>query len=70
MAPTIWDHDAHLALLQAMMQANPPTSPEWDQILALVAEKGYEYSPSAALYGLPTLSIGPSLSEQTPQVTW
>jgi hypothetical protein len=47
--PTNWDHDAHLALLQAVMAEAPPTAAEWDGILSRVAKKGYIYTASAAM---------------------
>lgn len=47
--PTNWDHDAHLALLQAVMENAPPSPAEWEPILAHVAKKGYIYTASAAL---------------------
>ncbi|KAL2263270.1 hypothetical protein VTK26DRAFT_7535 [Humicola hyalothermophila] len=47
--PTTWDHDAHLALLQAVMAEAPPTPAQWDGILARVAKKGYSYTASAAM---------------------
>jgi hypothetical protein len=47
--PTIWDHDAHLALLQAIMAVAPPQPGEWDGILAEVGKKGYNYTASAAM---------------------
>ncbi|KAK3387014.1 hypothetical protein B0H63DRAFT_447910 [Podospora didyma] len=47
--PTIWDHDAHLALLQAVIAEAPPTPGEWDKILTRVEAKGYSYTSSAAL---------------------
>ena len=53
-APTVWDHDAHLALLQAVMAENPPSGSQWDSILTAVAKKGYVYTASAAMY-LPRL---------------
>ncbi|KAK4214036.1 hypothetical protein QBC37DRAFT_315229 [Rhypophila decipiens] len=49
MAPTNWDHDAHLALLQAVMSKAPPTQSEWDQILEEVGRKGYVYTSGAAM---------------------
>lgn len=49
MAPTNWDHDAHLALLQAVVAKAPPTQAQWDQILDEVGKKGYVYTASAAL---------------------
>jgi hypothetical protein len=47
--PTVWDHDAHLTLLQAVMSENPPTADEWERILKRVEAKGYRYTPSAAM---------------------
>ena len=47
--PTIWDHDAHLALLQAVIAEAPPTPGEWEKILSRVEGKGYSYTSSAAL---------------------
>ncbi|GAB1313054.1 hypothetical protein MFIFM68171_03264 [Madurella fahalii] len=47
--PTVWDHDAHLALLQATMAEAPPTPAQWDKILDRVAQKGYKYTASAAM---------------------
>lgn len=49
MAPTNWDHDAHLALLQAVMAKAPPSQAEWDQILEEVGRKGYVYTSGAAM---------------------
>lgn len=51
--PTVWDQDAHLALLQAVIAEAPPNAAEWDKILAAVAKKGYIYTSSAALYCSP-----------------
>ena len=50
--PTTWDHDAHLALLQAIVDKAPPTQVEWENILEQVRKKGYTYSASAAMYVL------------------
>ncbi|KAL2180003.1 uncharacterized protein P884DRAFT_267655 [Thermothelomyces heterothallicus CBS 202.75] len=47
--PTVWDHDAHLALLQAVMAEAPPQPAQWDAILERVAKKGYCYTASAAM---------------------
>ncbi|KAL2149488.1 hypothetical protein VTH82DRAFT_8139 [Thermothelomyces myriococcoides] len=47
--PTVWDHDAHLALLQAIMAEAPPQPSQWDAILERVAKKGYCYTASAAM---------------------
>ncbi|KAL2127749.1 hypothetical protein VTI74DRAFT_10230 [Chaetomium olivicolor] len=47
--PTNWDADAHLALLQAVMVEVPLSSAQWDRILARVAQKGYNYTASAAM---------------------
>ncbi|KAK0651356.1 hypothetical protein B0T16DRAFT_453833 [Cercophora newfieldiana] len=47
--PTNWDHDAHLALLQAIIENAPPTQFEWEPILEAVGRKGYAYTASAAL---------------------
>jgi len=47
--PTVWDHDAHLALLQAVVAESPPSPAAWDKILETVAKKGYIYTASAAL---------------------
>ncbi|KAK4101004.1 hypothetical protein N658DRAFT_507321 [Parathielavia hyrcaniae] len=47
--PTIWDHDAHLSLLQAMMAVAPPQPGEWEKVLAEVRKKGYDYTASAAM---------------------
>ncbi|KAM7183460.1 hypothetical protein V8F33_013570 [Rhypophila sp. PSN 637] len=55
MAPTNWDHDAHLALLQAVMAKAPPTQSEWDQILEEVGRKGYVYTSGAAMQHLQKL---------------
>ncbi|KAK3997122.1 hypothetical protein QBC44DRAFT_398895, partial [Cladorrhinum sp. PSN332] len=49
LAPTNWDWDAHLALLQAVMEHATPTQPEWEIILEAVAKKGYKYTASAAM---------------------
>ncbi|KAK0634763.1 hypothetical protein B0T17DRAFT_611728 [Bombardia bombarda] len=49
MPPTVWDHGAHLSLLQAIVVVAPPTSEQWDKILERVQEKGFEYTASAAL---------------------
>jgi hypothetical protein len=46
--PTVWDHDAHLALLQAVIAEAPPSNDEWTKILDRVAAKGYSYTASAA----------------------
>ncbi len=51
MAPTVWDHDAHLALLQAIIEHANPSAQLWEKIVDTVATKGYYYTPSAALYG-------------------
>ncbi len=47
--PTIWDHEAHLSLLQAIMAEAPPTPAQWDKILVKVTKKGYNYTASAAM---------------------
>ncbi|KAK3392626.1 hypothetical protein B0T20DRAFT_456081 [Sordaria brevicollis] len=47
--PTIWDHDAHLALLQAVMIEAHPTKPQWEKILKRVHTKGYNYTQAAVL---------------------
>ncbi|KAK4115672.1 hypothetical protein N656DRAFT_775612 [Canariomyces notabilis] len=47
--PTVWDHDAHLALLQALIAEAPPTNAEWDRVVERVAQKGYHYTASAAM---------------------
>lgn len=47
--PTVWDADAHLALLQAVIAEAPPSAPEWERILEFVAQRGYIYTSSAAL---------------------
>lgn len=49
-APTNWDHEAHLALLQALVLKAPPSAAQWDDVLEEVAKKGYIYTSSAALY--------------------
>ena len=49
-APTNWDHEAHLALLQAIVYKAPPTGGQWDEVLAEVGKKGYVYTASAAMY--------------------
>ncbi|KAK5660845.1 hypothetical protein OQA88_12216 [Cercophora sp. LCS_1] len=51
--PTNWDHEAHLALLQAVVSAAAPNAAEWEKILAEVAQKGYIYTSSAALFTSP-----------------
>ncbi|KAL2147883.1 hypothetical protein VTI28DRAFT_3361 [Corynascus sepedonium] len=53
--PTVWDHDAHLALLQAFMAEAPPQPAQWDAILERVAKKGYFYTASAAIQHLQKL---------------
>ncbi|KAK4155223.1 hypothetical protein C8A00DRAFT_13709 [Chaetomidium leptoderma] len=47
--PTSWDHEAHLALLQAVIAEAPPQPAEWDKICSRVATKGYTYTASAAM---------------------
>lgn len=47
---TVWDHDAHLTLLQAIMAEAPPPVAAWDKILARVAQKGYNYTSGAVQY--------------------
>ncbi|KAK4190257.1 hypothetical protein QBC35DRAFT_471888 [Podospora australis] len=47
--PTVWDADAHLALLMAVVEVAPPSASEWEEILKIVAQKGYVYTASAAL---------------------
>ncbi|KAK3903357.1 hypothetical protein C8A05DRAFT_14676 [Staphylotrichum tortipilum] len=47
--PTIWDHDAHLALLQAIMVEAAPSPTQWEAILRRVANKGYNYTSGAAM---------------------
>ena len=49
MAPTNWDSEAHLSLLQAVIRLAPPTAQEWDDIIKEVSSKGYVYTSSAAL---------------------
>ncbi len=47
--PTIWDHDAHLALLQAYNAEAPASPSQWEKILERVSKKGYNYTASAAM---------------------
>ncbi len=47
--PTIWDHDAHLALLQAIVAEAAPLPAQWEKILERVSKKGYNYTASAAM---------------------
>jgi hypothetical protein len=60
--PTVWGHDAHLALLQAVMAEAPPSPHQWDKILERVAKKGYNYTASAAMYFSPNLFLLSSAS--------
>ncbi|KAH6621222.1 hypothetical protein B0J18DRAFT_220843 [Chaetomium sp. MPI-SDFR-AT-0129] len=53
---TVWDHDAHLTLLQAIMAEAPPPVAAWDKILARVAQKGYNYTSGAVQYCPPLSS--------------
>ncbi|KAL1841418.1 hypothetical protein VTJ49DRAFT_7095 [Mycothermus thermophilus] len=62
--PTVWDNDAHLALLNAVMAEAPPAPHEWDRILARVAEKGYHYTASAAIAS-PTMASARMTWDQT-----
>ncbi|KAK4228425.1 hypothetical protein QBC38DRAFT_509014 [Podospora fimiseda] len=48
-APTEWNWDAHLTLLQAVMEHAAPNQQEWEKILESVAKKGYKYTASAAI---------------------
>lgn len=47
---TVWDHKAHLDLLQAVLAVARPDTDEWNMIIASVQQKGYRYSASAAQY--------------------
>ena len=49
-APTNWDNEAHLALLQALVLKAPPSAAQWDDVLEEVGKKGYIYTSSAAVY--------------------
>ena len=44
---TVWNDQAHLTLLQAVMIEAPPTKPQWDRILRRVNERGYWYTQTA-----------------------
>ncbi|KAK0740660.1 hypothetical protein B0T18DRAFT_491254 [Schizothecium vesticola] len=48
-APTNWDNEAHLALLQALVLKAPPSAAQWDDVLEEVGKKGYIYTSSAAV---------------------
>ncbi|KAK1761173.1 hypothetical protein QBC47DRAFT_356283 [Echria macrotheca] len=45
---TIWNHDAHVALLQAIFAKAAPTAAEWPAVQDYLNERGYDYSLSAA----------------------
>ncbi|KAJ4307038.1 hypothetical protein N0V88_000413 [Collariella sp. IMI 366227] len=47
--PTTWDSEAHLALLQAIIMDAPPSPAQWERVLERVAQKGYNYTASAAI---------------------
>lgn len=59
-APTNWDHEAHLALLQALVLKAPPNAAQWDDVLDEVGKKGYIYTSSAALYSPFSFGVFPS----------
>ncbi|KAK0670063.1 hypothetical protein QBC41DRAFT_222569 [Cercophora samala] len=47
---TVWDHDAHLTLLQALVVCGEIKADRWDDIIAYVNHRGYKYTPGAALH--------------------
>jgi hypothetical protein len=61
---TLWDHQAHLTLLMAVMKHNPPSKDEWETIITQVQESGYDYTPSAVTYAC--LSSQPLISTLSP----
>ncbi|KAK1844507.1 hypothetical protein CCHR01_12851 [Colletotrichum chrysophilum] len=51
MAPvTIWDDKAHADLLIALLPVVKPTKDQWDEVLANVRAKGYNYTAGAVVY--------------------
>ncbi|KAK4205632.1 hypothetical protein QBC40DRAFT_248801 [Triangularia verruculosa] len=46
---TIWDHEAHLTLLQAIIESGTVKVADWDAIIPLVNRRGYYYTAGAAM---------------------
>ncbi|KAF4931748.1 hypothetical protein CGCVW01_v000166 [Colletotrichum viniferum] len=56
MAPvTIWDDKAHADLLIALLPVVKPTKDQWDEVLANVRAKGYNYTAGAVVQHLQKL---------------
>ncbi|VBB83811.1 Putative protein of unknown function [Podospora comata] len=47
---TVWDHDAHLTLLQAVIVRGEIKAECWDAIIAYTNLRGYNYTQGAALH--------------------
>lgn len=54
---TTWDDRAHNCLLLAIVKEAPPTSEQWERIIAVVQSQGYTYTADAALYEVPTILL-------------
>ncbi|KAK4640293.1 hypothetical protein QC761_0090480 [Podospora bellae-mahoneyi] len=52
---TVWDHDAHLTLLQAVIVRGEIKAECWDAIIAYTNLRGYNYTQGAALQHLQKL---------------
>lgn len=46
---TVWDDKARSDLLMALLTVKSPSKEEWDKAMPLLREKGYNYTPSAAM---------------------
>lgn len=46
---TVWNDKARSDLLQSIIDVAPPTSQQWEAIIAQLHAKGYTYNYSAAL---------------------
>ncbi|KAF6842950.1 hypothetical protein CMUS01_02606 [Colletotrichum musicola] len=49
MAPTVWEDKARSDLLVELLPIDKPTKEEWDQVLAAVRLRGYNYTSNAVL---------------------
>lgn len=54
---TVWDHDAHLTLLQAVIVRGEIKAECWDAIIAYTNLRGYNYTQGAALYAVLSLLL-------------
>ncbi|KAI1181918.1 hypothetical protein F5B17DRAFT_436197 [Nemania serpens] len=52
---TVWNDKARSDLLQSIIDVAPPTSQQWEAIIAQLHAKGYTYNYSAALQHLQKL---------------